>query len=107
MTATPIPRTLAMATYADLDASVIDELPPGRGGVRTVAMPESRRTDVIARIREACAAGRQAYWVCPLIEESDQLQAQAAEDTARCWPSAAGSAVGLVHGRCGRPTRSA
>jgi ATP-dependent DNA helicase RecG len=102
MTATPIPRTLAMATYADLDTSIIDELPPGRGAVRTVAMPESRRVEVIARIREACAAGRQAYWVCPLIEESDQLQAQAAEDTAallaECLP---GLAIGLLHGRLG------
>ena len=100
MTATPIPRTLAMATYADLDTSVIDELPPGRGRVRTVAMPESRRAEVVARIREACAAGRQAYWVCPLVEESDQLQAQAAEDTATVLAEALPElAVGLVHGR--------
>jgi ATP-dependent DNA helicase RecG len=100
MTATPIPRTLAMATYADLDASVIDELPPGRGRVRTVAMPESRRAEVVARIRQACAAGRQAYWVCPLVEESDQLQAQAAEDTATALAAALPDlAVGLVHGR--------
>ncbi|MEI2421806.1 DNA helicase RecG, partial [Arthrospira platensis SPKY2] len=73
MTATPIPRTLAMATYADLDTSIIDELPPGRGQVRTVAMPEARRAEVIERIRGACASGRQAYWVCPLIEESELL----------------------------------
>jgi ATP-dependent DNA helicase RecG len=100
MTATPIPRTLAMATYADLDTSVIDELPPGRGEVRTVAMPESRRAEVIARIREACAAGRQAYWVCPLVEESDQLQAQAAEDTATLLAETLPELdVGLVHGR--------
>jgi ATP-dependent DNA helicase RecG len=100
MTATPIPRTLAMATYADLDTSIIDELPPGRGTVRTVAMPESRRVEVIARIREACAAGRQAYWVCPLIEESDQLQAQAAEDTAALLAeSLPGLSIGLIHGR--------
>ena len=100
MTATPIPRTLAMATYADLDTSVIDELPPGRGEVRTVAMPESRRVEVIARIREACAAGRQAYWVCPLVEESDQLQAQAAEDTATLLAETLPElSIGLVHGR--------
>ncbi|HUG98849.1 MAG TPA: ATP-dependent DNA helicase RecG [Gammaproteobacteria bacterium] len=100
MTATPIPRTLAMATYADLDTSIIDELPPGRGRVRTVAMPESRRAEVIARIREACAAGRQAYWVCPLIEESDQLQAQAAEDTAALLAETLPElSIGLIHGR--------
>jgi ATP-dependent DNA helicase RecG len=100
MTATPIPRTLAMATYADLDTSIIDELPPGRGSVRTVAMPESRRAEVIARIRAACAAGRQAYWVCPLIEESDQLQAQAAEDTATLLAETLPElSIGLIHGR--------
>jgi ATP-dependent DNA helicase RecG len=100
MTATPIPRTLAMATYADLDASVIDELPPGRGSVRTVAISDARRAEVVERIREACGAGRQAYWVCPLIEESEQLEAQAAQDTAdllaRALPTLS---VGLVHGR--------
>ena len=100
MTATPIPRTLAMATYADLDTSIIDELPPGRGQVRTVAMPEARRAEVIARIREACTAGRQAYWVCPLIEESDQLQAQAAEETATLLAETLPElSVGLIHGR--------
>jgi ATP-dependent DNA helicase RecG len=100
MTATPIPRTLAMATYADLDTSIIDELPPGRGQVRTVAMPESRRAEVIARIRDACAAGRQAYWVCPLIEESDQLQAQAAEETAVLLAESLPElTIGLIHGR--------
>ena len=100
MTATPIPRTLAMATYADLDTSIIDELPPGRGTVVTVAMPESRRADVVARIRKACAAGRQAYWVCTLVEESDLLQAQAAEETASLLAEALPElAVGLVHGR--------
>ena len=80
MTATPIPRTLAMSAYADLDTSVIDELPPGRTPVTTVAVSATRRKEVIDRIRQACAAGRQAYWVCTLIEESDVLQAQAAED---------------------------
>jgi ATP-dependent DNA helicase RecG len=89
-----------MATYADLDTSIIDELPPGRGTVVTVAMPESRRADVVARIRKACAAGRQAYWVCTLVEESDLLQAQAAEETASLLAKALPElAVGLVHGR--------
>jgi ATP-dependent DNA helicase RecG len=100
MTATPIPRTLAMATYADLDTSIIDELPPGRGRVRTVAMPETRRSEVIGRIRDACAAGRQAYWVCPLVEESDQLQAQAAEETATLLAETLPElSIGLIHGR--------
>jgi ATP-dependent DNA helicase RecG len=82
MTATPIPRSLAMAVYADLDLSVIDELPPGRTPITTVAVPDSRRDEVIERVRNACAAGRQAYWVCTLVEESEALQAQAAEDAA-------------------------
>ncbi len=100
MTATPIPRTLAMASYADLDTSVIDELPPGRGQVTTVAIPDSRRSEVTARVRKACAEGRQAYWVCPLIEESEQLQYQAAEDTAAALADALGALrIGLVHGR--------
>src|SRR5690606_685620 len=73
MTATPIPRTLAMAAYADLDVSVIDELPPGRTPVTTVAVPAARREEVVARIHAACADGRQAYWVCTLIEESELL----------------------------------
>jgi ATP-dependent DNA helicase RecG len=100
MTATPIPRTLAMTAYADLDVSVIDELPPGRTPVRTVVLPESRRSDVIQRILEACHGRRQAYWVCPLIEESDVLEAQAAEDTAATLAAALPDiAVGLIHGR--------
>jgi ATP-dependent DNA helicase RecG len=100
MTATPIPRTLAMTAYADLDISVIDELPPGRTPVRSVVMPETRRAQVVARIAQACAAGRQAYWVCPLIEESDELRAQAAEETAAALGAALpGVRVGLVHGR--------
>ena len=82
MTATPIPRTLAMTAYADLDISVIDELPPGRTPIHTVVIPEQRRAEVVLRIVEACRAGRQAYWVCPLIDESDELRAQAAEETA-------------------------
>jgi ATP-dependent DNA helicase RecG len=100
MTATPIPRTLAMTAYADLDLSVIDELPPGRTPVVTVAMPDSRRDEVVQRIQAACRAGRQAYWVCPLIEESDVLEAQAAEDTASALAQALpGVTVGIVHGR--------
>ncbi len=100
MTATPIPRTLAMTAYADLDVSVIDELPPGRTPVTTVAMPDSRRDEVVQRIRGACLAGRQAYWVCPLIEESEVLEAQAAEDAAAVLAEALPDvAVGIVHGR--------
>ncbi len=100
MTATPIPRTLAMTAYADLDISVIDELPPGRTPVQTVVIPEQRRAEVVERIVQACRAGRQAYWVCPLIEESDELRAQAAEETAASLSAALpGVRVGLVHGR--------
>ena len=100
MTATPIPRTLAMTAYADLDVSVIDELPPGRTPVQTVVMPDSRRAEIVERIRAACLQGRQAYWVCPLIEESDVLEAQAAEDTATVLAKALPEiTVGLVHGR--------
>ena len=100
MTATPIPRTLAMTAYADLDVSVIDELPPGRTPVQTVVMPDSRRDAIVARIRAACLEGRQVYWVCPLIEESEVLEAQAAEDTATALAAALPEiAVGLVHGR--------
>ncbi len=100
MTATPIPRTLAMTAYADLDVSVIDELPPGRTPVVTVVLPETRRDEVVARIHAACTEGRQAYWVCPLIEESDLLEAQAAEDTAAALAAALPDVrVALVHGR--------
>ncbi len=100
MTATPIPRTLAMSAYADLDNSVIDELPPGRPPVRTVVIPDTRREEVVARVHAACAEGRQVYWVCPLIEESDTLAAQAAEATAtRLAEALPEIRVGLVHGR--------
>jgi ATP-dependent DNA helicase RecG len=100
MTATPIPRTLAMTAYADLDVSVIDELPPGRTPVRTVVLPETRRHEVIERIRGACTAGRQAYWVCPLIEESELLRHQAAIETAAALADALPDlSIGLVHGR--------
>jgi len=100
MTATPIPRTLAMSAYADLDSSVIDELPPGRTPVQTVVVAEGRRADVIQRIRLACGGGRQAYWVCPLIEESEVLQCQAAATTAALLAETLPELrIGLVHGR--------
>jgi ATP-dependent DNA helicase RecG len=100
MTATPIPRTLSMVAYADLDCSVIDELPPGRQPVGTVLIDSSRRAQVMERVAGACAAGRQAYWVCTLIADSDALQAQAAEATAQELREALpGLRVGLVHGR--------
>ncbi|WP_323945792.1 ATP-dependent DNA helicase RecG [Aeromonas hydrophila] len=100
MTATPIPRTLAMTAYADLDTSIIDELPPGRTPITTVALPDSRRQDVIERVRLACEEGKQAYWVCTLIEESEVLECQAAEDTAAELQNLLpGLHIGLVHGR--------
>ncbi|WP_421231137.1 ATP-dependent DNA helicase RecG [Aeromonas sp. 603079] len=100
MTATPIPRTLAMTAYADLDTSVIDELPPGRTPITTVALPNSRRGDVIERVKLACTEGKQAYWVCTLIEESEVLECQAAEDTAAELQNLLpGLHIGLVHGR--------
>ena len=100
MTATPIPRTLAMAAYADLDISVIDELPPGRQPVSTVALPDNRRDEVVVRVRKACAGGQQAYWVCPLIEESDLLNYEAAEARHELLLQALpDQRLGLVHGR--------
>ena len=101
MTATPIPRTLAMTAYADLATSIIDELPPGRTPVTTVAVPDTRRQDVVERVRDVCQSeGRQAYWVCTLIEESDVLECQAAEDTANeLQEQLPGLNIGLVHGR--------
>lgn len=100
MTATPIPRTLAMSAYADLDTSVLDELPPGRTPVNTVLVADSRRFEVVERVRAACAEGRQAYWVCTLIEESEELTCQAAESTFEELGSALGELrVGLIHGR--------
>lgn len=100
MTATPIPRSLAMTFYADLDTSVIDELPPGRGPVETVAVSSQRRGEVIERIAAACRAARQAYWVCPLVEESDTLDLQAAESTqTRLAAALPELRVGLLHGR--------
>jgi ATP-dependent DNA helicase RecG len=100
MTATPIPRTLAMTAYAGLETSVIDELPPGRKPVQTAAVSSERRREVIERVASACAEGRQAYWVCTLIEESDAIQAQAAEEVAaELQALLARVRVGLVHGR--------
>jgi ATP-dependent DNA helicase RecG len=100
MTATPIPRTLAMSAYADLDSSVINELPPGRTPVNTAIISSTKREEVIKRIKMACGKGNQAYWVCTLIEESDALQCEAAEATAeklhRLLPLIS---VGLIHGR--------
>ncbi|WP_424988752.1 ATP-dependent DNA helicase RecG [Microbulbifer sp. S227A] len=100
MTATPIPRTLAMSAFADLDCSVIDELPPGRQPINTVAISDERRFDVMERVQGAVREGRQAYWVCTLIEESETLQAQAAESTAEeLTDTLDGVRVALVHGR--------
>ncbi|PZR01784.1 MAG: ATP-dependent DNA helicase RecG, partial [Archangium gephyra] len=100
MTATPIPRTLAMAAYADLDVSAIDELPPGRTPVQTVALSAERRPELVERIRTACAEGRQAYWVCTLIDDSDEVVAQAAQTTFEALSASLPDArVALVHGR--------
>jgi ATP-dependent DNA helicase RecG len=100
MTATPIPRTLAMTAYADLDCSVIGELPPGRQPVKTVALPEDRRPELVQRIAAHCAAAQQAYWVCPLIEESEAVDSSAAtaleKELAAALPKVR---VGLIHGR--------
>ena len=106
MTATPIPRTLAQSLYADLDVSVIDELPPGRKPVETVAIPAARRSDVVSRIHDACATGRQAYWVCPLIEESETLELETATDTAQALCEALPElTIALVHGRMKPPEK--
>ncbi len=100
MTATPIPRTLAMSTYGDLDTSVIDELPPGRTPIQTLTLPLERREQVLARIADNCADGKQAYWVCTLVEASESLDAQAAEatftDLQQRFPQLN---IGLVHGK--------
>ncbi len=100
MTATPIPRTLAMTAYADLDIAVIDELPPGRTPVQTVAMPDKRRDEVVLRIHEACLQQRQAYWVCPAIEDTEDLPYKAAEElSAQLTAALPDLTVGLIHGR--------
>ena len=107
MTATPIPRTLAMTAYADLDVSILDELPPNRTPVQTIVMSQARRAEIVERISAACASGRQAYWVCPLIDESEVLDHQAATDTAaeltRTLPQLR---IGLVHGRLKEQAKS-
>jgi ATP-dependent DNA helicase RecG len=100
MSATPIPRTLSMSYYADLDVSVIDELPPGRTPIVTKLVSDARRDEVLQRVHDACLQGKQAYWVCPLIEESESLQLQTAIDTYEYMRSAfPGLKVGLLHGR--------
>ena len=100
MTATPIPRTLTMTAYADLDVSIIDELPPSRTPVNTVVLANARRDEVIQRVGAACKDGRQAYWVCPLIDESEVLEAQAATETVEELRSALPAIrIGLIHGR--------
>jgi len=100
MTATPIPRTLAMSAYGDLDHSVIDELPPGRKPINSVLLNNIRRADVIERIHQACNSGQQVYWICPLIEASEVLQCEAAQDTAALLIHQLDNInVGLVHGR--------
>ena len=108
MSATPIPRTLAMSYYADLDVSVLDELPPGRSPIITKLVAEARRDEVIQRVRAACLEGRQAYWVCPLIEESEALQLKTAEETFEMLSAALPELpVGLVHGRLKNDVKSA
>ena len=99
MTATPIPRTLAMSVYGDMDTSIIDELPPGRTPITTVTIDRNRRDEVIERIAANCAQGRQAYWVCSLVEESSVLDAQAAEATYEDLNERLDIRIGLVHGK--------
>ena len=108
MTATPIPRTLAMTAYADLDCSVIGELPPGRQPVKTVVLPEQRRPELVERVGAHCATGQQAYWVCPLIEESELVYSQAATELAAELAGALPKVrIGLVHGRMKSPEKDA
>lgn len=99
MTATPIPRTLAMSAFGDMDTSVIDELPPNRTPITTVTVSRDRRDEVIERIAVNCEAGKQAYWVCPLVEESTALDAQAAEATFADLADRLNIPIGLVHGK--------
>ena len=108
MSATPIPRTLAMSYYADLDVAVLDELPPGRTPILTKLVSDARRDQVVARVRDACLAGRQAYWVCPLIEESEALQLKTALETFEMLTAALPELeIGLVHGRLKADEKSA
>lgn len=107
MTATPIPRSLAMCQYGEMDNSIIDELPPGRQPVKTLVLPDTRRHEVIERIRVACREKKQIYWVCTLIEESEQLQCQAAENSADTLRQALPEArIGLLHGRLGHQEKT-
>lgn len=102
MTATPIPRTLAMTAYGEMDYSIIDELPPGRHPIKTTVLPNSRRDEVLARVKQQCLEGQQVYWVCTLIEESDVLQCQAAEKTAsELQERLPNLKIGLIHGQVG------
>src|SRR6185437_9391135 len=107
MSATPIPRTLSMTYFADLEVSVIDELPPGRRPVATRLFAAARRGEVLARIREACAEGQQAYWVCPVIEESKQGVQTAVETHELLSAELKGLRVGLLHGRLPAPDKAA
>jgi len=108
MSATPIPRTLAMTYFADLDVSTIDELPPGRTPVVTKVFADNRREDVVARIRDEVERGRQVYWVCPLIEESEHLDLQNATEThAQLSAALPGVMVGLLHGRMAAAEKAA
>ena len=100
MTATPIPRTMAMTLYADLNVSVIDALPPGRRPVQTIVLPQSKRDEVVERIDKQCAAGKQVYWVCPLIEQSENFDWQAAEKTLEDLQlRLPNRRIGLIHGK--------
>lgn len=108
MTATPIPRTLSMTAYADLDVSIIDELPPGRKPITTVLIPSRRREAVIERVKQNCKAGKQAYWVCTLIDDSEVLQCEAAEVThKKLQQSLKNLKVGLIHGRLNKDEKNA
>ncbi|MBS9779301.1 MAG: ATP-dependent DNA helicase RecG [Moraxellaceae bacterium] len=99
MTATPIPRTLAMSAYGDMDSSIIDELPPNRTPITTVTIDRNRRDEVLQRIEINCKQGKQAYWVCPLVEESSELDAQSAEATFADVSKRLNIRIGLVHGK--------
>ena len=100
MTATPIPRTLAMTAYGDLDTSILDELPKGRGQIKTIVIPDDKRREVVQKITQETNKGRQVYWVCPLIEESEELNFEAAETTFKnAVIRATNKKIGLVHGK--------
>jgi ATP-dependent DNA helicase RecG len=108
MTATPIPRSLTMSAYADLDTSIIDELPPGRQTIQTIALSNSRKDEIIEKIKKVCAEGRQIYWVCTLIEESEMLRAESAENTfAYLSDNLLGLRVMMIHGRLNKSDKEA